>query len=155
MTDETTTEAVKERYSHALMNTFGPPKLVLTRGEGARVWDADGKEYLDLLGGIAAVVLKRAEFRLGELVLLLLTLGMAFGHVRHQSPFIILAVLIAWPVAWWVMRDWLNTFDARIDLGPTPFVVAGLLALAIAIGTVSGHALRVSRTNPINALRYE
>ena len=68
---------------------------------------------------------------------------------------VILANLIAWPVAWWVMRDWLNGFDARIDLGPTPFLFAGLLALAIAIGTVSGHALRVSRTNPINALRYE
>jgi putative ABC transport system permease protein len=68
---------------------------------------------------------------------------------------VIIANLIAWPVAWWVMRDWLNSFDARIDLGPTPFVVAGALALAIAIGTVSGHALRVSRTNPINALRYE
>ena len=68
---------------------------------------------------------------------------------------VILANLIAWPVAWWVMRDWLNTFDARIDLGPTPFLLAGLIALAIAIGTVSGHALRVSRTNPIKALRYE
>ena len=45
--------AVKDRYAHALMNTFGPPKLVLTRGEGARVWDADGREYLDLLAGIA------------------------------------------------------------------------------------------------------
>lgn len=61
MTDETTTEAVKERYSHALMNTFGPPKLVLTRGEGARVWDADGKEYLDLLGGIAVNALGHAH----------------------------------------------------------------------------------------------
>ena len=68
---------------------------------------------------------------------------------------VILANLIAWPIAWWVMRDWLNTFDARIDLGPAPFLVAGLIALAIAIGTVSGHALRVSRTNPIKALRYE
>ena len=36
-----------------------------------------------------------------------------------------------------------------------PFVIAGLLALVIAVGTVSGHALRVSRTNPIHALRYE
>jgi acetylornithine aminotransferase len=35
------------------MNTFGPPKLVLTHGQGARVWDEDGKAYLDLLGGIA------------------------------------------------------------------------------------------------------
>ena len=46
-------ESVKERYQHALMNTFGPPKLVLTRGEGAQVWDADGKRYVDLLAGIA------------------------------------------------------------------------------------------------------
>ncbi len=57
----TTTDAVQERYAHALMNTFGRPKLVLTRGEGARVWDADGKEYLDLLGGIAVNALGHAH----------------------------------------------------------------------------------------------
>jgi len=68
---------------------------------------------------------------------------------------VILANLIAWPVAWWIMRDWLNQFDARIALTPGPFVVAGLLALAIAVGTVSSHAIRVARTNPIHALRYE
>ena len=68
---------------------------------------------------------------------------------------IIIANLIAWPIAWWVMRDWLNTFDARIDLGPTPFVVAGLLALLIALGTIAGHAIKVARANPIHALRYE
>lgn len=53
-----------ERYAGALMNTFGPPKLVLTRGEGARVWDADGREYLDLLGGIAVNALGHAHPRL-------------------------------------------------------------------------------------------
>jgi putative ABC transport system permease protein len=68
---------------------------------------------------------------------------------------VIVANLIAWPVAWWVMRDWLNGFDTRIDLGPTPFLLAGLLALAIAIGTIGGHALRVARANPVLALRYE
>jgi putative ABC transport system permease protein len=68
---------------------------------------------------------------------------------------IIVANLIAWPIAWWVMRDWLDTFDARIDLGPTPFLLAGLLALAIAIGTIAGHAFKVARANPIHALRYE
>jgi putative ABC transport system permease protein len=68
---------------------------------------------------------------------------------------VIVANLIAWPVAWWVMREWLNQFDARIDLGPTPFVLAGALALAIAIGTIAGHALKVARSNPIHALRYE
>jgi putative ABC transport system permease protein len=68
---------------------------------------------------------------------------------------VIIANLLAWPVAWWLMRDWLNTFDARIALGPTPFLLAGLLALAIAIGTIAGHALKVARSNPILALRYE
>jgi len=68
---------------------------------------------------------------------------------------VMIANLIAWPVAWWAMRDWLSGFDARIALGPTPFLIAGGLALAIAIGTIVGHALKVSRTNPINALRYE
>ncbi len=68
---------------------------------------------------------------------------------------VILANLVAWPIAWWAMRDWLNTFDARIALTPGPFVLAGLLALAIAVATVGGHALRVARLNPIHALRYE
>ena len=49
----TASDALQERYAASLMNTFGPPKLVLTRGEGPYVWDADGRRYLDLLGGIA------------------------------------------------------------------------------------------------------
>ena len=68
---------------------------------------------------------------------------------------VVIANLVAWPVAWWVMRDWLNTFDLRIALTPGPFVLAGVMALGIAIGTVAGHAIRVARLNPIHALRYE
>ena len=68
---------------------------------------------------------------------------------------VLIANLIAWPIAWWAMRDWLNRFDTRIDLGPTPFILAGLLALTIAIGTIAGHAFKVARANPILALRYE
>ncbi|HWT12918.1 MAG TPA: ABC transporter permease [Allosphingosinicella sp.] len=68
---------------------------------------------------------------------------------------VLIANLIAWPIAWWAMRDWLNEFQSRIDIGPTPFVLAGLVALAIAAATVAGHAVRVARSNPIHALRYE
>ena len=68
---------------------------------------------------------------------------------------VVIANLVAWPVAWWAMRNWLNTFDARIALGPGPFVLAALIALGIAIGTVAGHAIRVARMNPIHALRHE
>ena len=68
---------------------------------------------------------------------------------------VVIANIIAWPVAWWLMRDWLNGFDARISLGIGPFLIAGLTALAIAAVTVAGHAIRVARANPIHALRYE
>ena len=53
------------------------------------------------------------------------------------------------------MRDWLNGFDDRIALGPLPFLAAAAVALAIAIGTVASHAIRIARANPIHALRYE
>jgi putative ABC transport system permease protein len=68
---------------------------------------------------------------------------------------VLLANLIAWPIAWWAMRSWLNGFDARIGLTPLPFLAAGALALAIAVATVAGHAVRVARTRPVQALRYE
>ena len=68
---------------------------------------------------------------------------------------VIAANLIAWPAAWWLMRDWLNNFDQRITLGPAPFIVAALVALTIAVITVVGHAMKVARSNPIHALRYE
>ena len=75
--------------------------------------------------------------------------------VWQFSRLVLVANLIAWPVAWWVMRDWLNGFDLRIALDPLLFVAAGALALAIAAATVTSHALRVARTHPIHALRYE
>ncbi len=49
------------RYSRSVMNTFGAPRAVLVRGEGPYVWDADGRRYLDLLGGIAVNVLGHAH----------------------------------------------------------------------------------------------
>jgi putative ABC transport system permease protein len=68
---------------------------------------------------------------------------------------VVIANLIAWPVAWWAMRDWLNRFDLRIPLTITPFALAGALALGIALVTVAGHTLRVARVRPVHALRYE
>ena len=62
MTKQQTQQADwQDRYAHALMNTFGPPKLTLERGKGAHVWDTDGKEYVDLLGGIAVNSLGHAH----------------------------------------------------------------------------------------------
>jgi acetylornithine/N-succinyldiaminopimelate aminotransferase len=68
------------RYRQSLMNTFGPPKLTLVRGEGAHVWDADGKEYVDLLGGIAVNALGHAHPALVEAVT---TQLQTLGHISN------------------------------------------------------------------------
>jgi acetylornithine aminotransferase len=59
---------LKERWSGALMNNYGTPRLALARGEGAKVWDADGKEYLDFVGGIAVNALGHAHPAIVEAV---------------------------------------------------------------------------------------
>ena len=68
---------------------------------------------------------------------------------------VILANLLAWPVAWWLMRDWLNGFDQRVGLSPGYFLAAGSVALVIAGATIAGHAVRVARKSPVYSLRYE
>jgi putative ABC transport system permease protein len=68
---------------------------------------------------------------------------------------VLIANALAWPIAWWFMRRWLDGFAYRIELDPTPFLIAGLAALAIAIATTAFHAFQVARSRPVLALRYE
>jgi acetylornithine aminotransferase len=71
---------LQARYAASLMNAFGPPKLVLTRGEGPYVWDDADKRYLDLLGGIAVNSLGHAHPALVEAVTSQLQ---TLGHVSN------------------------------------------------------------------------
>jgi putative ABC transport system permease protein len=65
------------------------------------------------------------------------------------------ANVIAWPVAWWLMRRWLSGFAYHIDLHWWVFAAASLGALAIALLTVAGQAFLTARQKPVLALRYE
>jgi putative ABC transport system permease protein len=65
------------------------------------------------------------------------------------------ANVIAWPCAYFIMRRWLEGFAHHVDPNPLVFVAASVLALVIALATVSGHALLVARAKPVDALRYE
>ena len=68
---------------------------------------------------------------------------------------VLIANLIAWPIAWYYLQGWLQTFAYRISLSPLYFLFAGFVALLIAWATIAGHAFAVARANPIKALRYE
>jgi putative ABC transport system permease protein len=65
------------------------------------------------------------------------------------------ANLVGWPLAYVCMQRWLDGFAYHIGLNPLVFVAASALALVIALVTVSGHAVMVARTSPVEALRYE
>jgi putative ABC transport system permease protein len=68
---------------------------------------------------------------------------------------VLIANLIAWPVAYYYLRGWLEGYAYRISLNPLYFVSTGLAALLIAWATILLHAGRAARANPIHALRYE
>ena len=77
----TVSDQLQHRYAESLMNTFGPPKMVLTKGEGPYVWDAEGTRYLDLLGGIAVNALGHAHPALVNAV------TQQLGTLGHVSNF--------------------------------------------------------------------
>ncbi len=68
---------------------------------------------------------------------------------------VIIAILIAWPVAHYAADSWLQNFAYRVDVGWWTFALAGALALGIALLTVSWQAARAARTNPADVLRQE
>lgn len=68
---------------------------------------------------------------------------------------VIIALFIAAPVAWWFMQNWLESFAYRIEINGWVFIVAGSVAIAIALLTVSFQAIKAARLNPVKSLRTE
>ncbi|HEY4875488.1 MAG TPA: FtsX-like permease family protein, partial [Puia sp.] len=65
------------------------------------------------------------------------------------------AMIIAFPIAWWAMTKWLQDFTYRTNMSWTIYIIAGSLTLLLAIVTVSVHAIRAALTNPVQSLRTE
>jgi len=68
---------------------------------------------------------------------------------------VLIAAVIAFPVAWWMMHKWLNDFEYRVNIGWWVFVVAGVAALLIALLTISFQSIKAAIANPVKSLRTE
>ncbi|ULT27403.1 FtsX-like permease family protein [Sphingobacterium sp. E70] len=68
---------------------------------------------------------------------------------------VIIAILIASPIAWWIMDKWLQDYSYRIQIQWYYFVIAGLLAILISMATISYQAIKAALSNPVNSLRNE
>ena len=108
------------------------------------------------LFGLAAFTVGRRTREIGiRKVFGACTRDLVFLLLWQFSIPVLVANLIAWPLAWYYLHDWLQGFAYRITLSPLYFLGAGVAAMLIAWATVFIHALRVARANPIHALRYE
>lgn len=74
---------------------------------------------------------------------------------REIVMLIIVANLIAWPLAWYFMNQWLSTFAYHIDMNVAIYLLAAVAAVLLALITVSTQTLKAAMTNPSNTLRYE
>jgi putative ABC transport system permease protein len=74
---------------------------------------------------------------------------------KDFTQVVLLANLIAWPLAYFVMRNWLQNFAYRTQIGVSVFLVTGLISLLISLLTVSFQSVRAALSDPAQAVKYE
>jgi putative ABC transport system permease protein len=108
------------------------------------------------LFGLAAYTAERRTREIGiRKVLGASASGIAGLLSKDFIKLVVISAVIAFPVAWWVMHNWLQNYAYRIDIKGWVFVSAGLAALLIALATISFQAIRTAMINPIRSLRSE
>lgn len=114
--------------------------------------------FISCLGlfGLAAYTAERRTKEIGvRKVLGASTQGLAALLSKDFLQLVAISCLIAFPIAWWVMHNWVQGFTYRIDIKWTVFVLAGALAMLIAVVTVSFQAIKAAAANPVKSLRTE
>ena len=75
--------------------------------------------------------------------------------VLHYMLWVGIANVVAWPLSWMFMRNWLDNFAYRTEMGIPVFVFAALIRAFVSVLTVAWHAWNTSRTDPVLALKCE
>ena len=125
-------------------------------------------KVLGIFGLIAVFIACLGLYGLATFTAQLRTREIGIRKVMGASPFqivtllsgdflklVITAFVIAIPLGWWLMNDWLKEFAYRIEIGPKIFLIAGALAILIAVLATGFRALRAAVSNPVDALRSE
>jgi putative ABC transport system permease protein len=81
--------------------------------------------------------------------------GIVFMLTKSYARWVLVANVFAWPAAYFVVNVWLQDFAYRTSIGLGPFLLAGFLALAVAVFSVIIQTLKAALSNPVQSLRYE
>jgi len=108
------------------------------------------------LFGLAAYTAERRTKEIGiRKVLGASAQGLAGLLSKDFIKLVFISCLVAFPVAWWAMHNWLQNYQYRIQIDWWVFVMAGLVAILISLATISVHAIRAAVANPVKSLRTE
>ena len=108
------------------------------------------------LFGLAAFVAQQRVKEIGvRKVLGATTAGIVGLLSKDFIKLVIVALIIASPLAWWFMHQWLDNFAYRINISWWIFATAGVLAIVIAFLTISAQSLKAALANPVESLRSE
>ena len=108
------------------------------------------------LFGHATIVLQRRTKEIGVRKVLGATVAEILALLsRDLTKMVALACLLAFPLAHFLVGQWLSQYAYQFGLGLTTYLLCGMIAFAIALGTVAYLGVRAARENPVNALRYE
>lgn len=108
------------------------------------------------LFGLASFVAEQKTKRIGIRKVLGASVGQLVKNLTFQFlSWVVLANVIAWPVAYYYLSNWLENYPYRIQMNVWIFIGSGLMALLIAAITVSLQALKAATANPVESLRYE
>ncbi len=106
--------------------------------------------------GLAAFITEQRTKEIGIRKVLGATVPEVIALLSAEfGKWILIANLIAWPLAYYIMNKWLQDFAYRVDITLWVFLISGVLAFIVALLTVSSHAIRAATANPIESLRYE
>ncbi|MGC4035886.1 MAG: ABC transporter permease [Chitinophagaceae bacterium] len=108
------------------------------------------------LFGLAAFTAQKRRKEIG----IRKVIGASIGNIitmlsKDFLQLVLLSLLIAFPVSWWLMNNWLQSFAYRIHITPWIFVVAGVSVLVITLFTVSFQSIKAALSNPVKSLRTE
>ncbi len=108
------------------------------------------------LFGLAAFTLERSTKEIGvRRVLGASVRSMITLLLRRFVKFVLIANIFAWPLAYFIMREWLQGFTYKVGIDIWIFILAGTAAVVISVVTLSYQVIKASKANPVESLRYE